>query len=65
MRARIAITMAIGILIAVSGLVRAQSDGGPSAEFTLSAAEGLGAGYDLTWNTFDNGGASFSTGNGY
>jgi hypothetical protein len=24
-----------------------------------------GEGYDLTWNTVDNGGASFSTGDGY
>jgi hypothetical protein len=49
MRVRIAMTMAILILIAVSGLVRAQSGGD----------------YDLTWNTIDNGGATFSTGNGY
>ena len=49
MRVRIVMTMAIGILIAVSSLARAQSGGG----------------YDLTWHTVDNGGASFSTGGGY
>jgi hypothetical protein len=65
MRVRIAVTMAIATLIAVSGLARAQSGGTPLAEYTLSASEGLGAGYDLTWHTVDNGGITFSMSDGY
>ena len=57
MRTRTAMMMAIGILVAVSGLVHAQSGGDPSAT--------LGAGYDLTWYTVDNGGITLSTGDGY
>ena len=49
MRTRTAMMMAIGILVAVSGLARAQSGGG----------------YDLARHTVDNDGASFSTGGGY
>jgi len=49
MRVRMAMMLAVGILIAVSGLVRAQSPGG----------------YDLTWHTIDNGGATLSTSDGY
>jgi hypothetical protein len=49
MRVRIAVTMAIATLIAVSGLARAQSGGN----------------YELTWYTVDNGGITFSTGNEY
>jgi hypothetical protein len=42
--------MAIGIvLLLLAGAVYAQSGGG----------------YDLTWNTVDNGGATFSQGGGY
>ena len=49
MKTRIAIIMVIGILVAVSGLVRAQSGGG----------------YNLTWHTIDNGGVALSTDDGY
>lgn len=49
MRVRIVMTLVVGILIAVSSLVHAQSPGG----------------YDLTWHTIDNGGVSFSTSGGY
>lgn len=31
----------------------------------LPAAAQSGGGYDLTWNTIDGGGATFSTGGGY
>jgi hypothetical protein len=49
MKVRIVMTLAVGMLVAVSGLVRAQS----------------GSGYDLTWYTIDNGGAALSTDDGY
>lgn len=55
----------LGLSSNPSGLARAQSGGGPTAEFTLSAAEGRNAGYDLTWNTMDSGGATFASGGGY
>jgi hypothetical protein len=49
MRVRTVIAIAIGILITVSGLAGAQSGGN----------------YELAWYTVDNGGVSFSTGDGY
>lgn len=50
------ITRTIGVLIAVLALAVA---GG------LAVSAQSGGGYDLTWNTADNGGATFSSGGEY
>ena len=44
------------LLIAVSSIFLA---------FVVSALAQSNGGYDLTWNTIDGGGATFSTGGGY
>ena len=49
MKVRTVIAIVVGILIAVAGLVHAQSDGD----------------YELTWYTVDSGGVTFGTGDGY
>ncbi len=51
------ILLALVVLLSLAGAAHAQSGGGAST--TLSAS------YDLTWNTIDNGGATFATGGGY
>ena len=54
---QLTITLILLLLVSVVGVAHAQSGGGPSAS--------LGTGYDLEWNTIDNGGATFATGGGY